>query len=95
MEVTLMYRSTKKTATVVNFGLAIAVLALVGFWPGWRAELQAQTYSSPLCDFYEILHNFDVDMCFDWYKDGSKELDKCLQEAGERYGRWLDRDPGC
>jgi hypothetical protein len=44
MEEILMNQSAQKMSTVVNVGLAIAMLALIGLWPGWRVVLQAQAY---------------------------------------------------
>jgi hypothetical protein len=36
-----MYQNARKMIVMWNIGLALAVLALVLFWPAWRAELQA------------------------------------------------------
>ena len=39
-----MHQGFRKISAAVNVGLAIAMLALVVFWPGWRAELSDEDF---------------------------------------------------
>jgi hypothetical protein len=43
-EGTLMDRISRNVAALLKGGLAVACLAMVTFWPGWRAELRAEDY---------------------------------------------------
>lgn len=76
---------SRRGTVVLKGGLAITLLATLILWPGWRAELQAQTYGSNKCEecYNEFRDNVagcsnDLSEIYICFTDCGAQLAACL-----------------